>query len=212
MSVPFPDTDQLLDQASAGDAAAAERLIARHRPRLKRMVAARIDPRLSRRIDPSDVVQEALLEAHRQLPQYLAERPVAFYPWLRALAWNRMVDLHRRHLLADRRALAREEEPNLALSDDAINGLAARLAASGTSPVQRALREEQRAAVRRSLGELAVVDREVLLLRFVEQLPVAEAAGVLGISAGAFKTRQVRALARLQKLLTAQSEGSADGR
>src|SRR6516225_4151532 len=93
-----PDTDALLAQASLGDAAAGHELLSRHRDRLKRMVAVRLDRRLLARLDPSDVVQEALAEAARRLPDYLRQRPLPFYPWLRQLALERLIDLHRHHV------------------------------------------------------------------------------------------------------------------
>src|SRR5262245_25565481 len=95
-----PDTDQLLARVARGDGAAAGPLLERHRPRLRRMIALRLDPRLRRRIDPSDVLQEALGEASRQLDDFARRRPVPFYPWLRQLAWECLVRLHRRHLHA----------------------------------------------------------------------------------------------------------------
>jgi RNA polymerase sigma-70 factor (ECF subfamily) len=107
-----PDTDVLLDRAAAGDSTARQQLLGRHRNRLKRMVAVRLDPRLAARVDPSDVVQEALADAARKLSDYLARRPLPFYPWLRRLAWERLVKLHRRHT-AGRRDIAREEPPAL---------------------------------------------------------------------------------------------------
>jgi RNA polymerase sigma-70 factor, ECF subfamily len=70
-------------------------LLARHRERLRRMVAVRMDRRLSPRLDPSDVVQEALAEADRHLDEYVHEQPLPFYPWLRQFAWQRL-----RHLTA----------------------------------------------------------------------------------------------------------------
>ena len=104
------DNDELLERAGRGDAQARADLLARHRERLRRMVALRMDRRLSPRVDPSDVVQDALAEAHRQLPDYLLERPLPFYPWLRQIAWDRLVQQHRRHLHAGRRSVRREEE------------------------------------------------------------------------------------------------------
>ena len=95
---PEPETDGLLNRAAEGDATAVNDLMGRHRGRLERMVAVRMDQRLARRIDPSDVVQETLAEASRRLPEYLKARPIAFYPWLRQLAWNRLVDLYRFHV------------------------------------------------------------------------------------------------------------------
>src|SRR5262245_16701808 len=70
-----PDTDELLDRSAAGDGAARQSLLERHRPRLTRMVAVRLDRRLAARLDPSDVVQEALAEAAARLSAYLRERP-----------------------------------------------------------------------------------------------------------------------------------------
>src|SRR5262245_56045129 len=49
-----PDTDVLLDRAQSGDGGARSALMARHRDRLRRMVALRLDPRLAARVDPSD--------------------------------------------------------------------------------------------------------------------------------------------------------------
>jgi len=66
-----PDTDQLLAAAQAGDASARGRLLDRHRQKLRGLMAVRMDPRLAARVDPSDLVQETLTEAHRRLDQYL---------------------------------------------------------------------------------------------------------------------------------------------
>ena len=80
-----PDTDALLQKASHGDEAAVEELLRRHRRRLRHMVAVRMDEHLKTRVDPSDVVQDTLLEAARLLPDYLRNRPLPYYPWLRSL-------------------------------------------------------------------------------------------------------------------------------
>ena len=71
-----PEIENLLDPAAAGDEVALRRLLDRHRERLRRMIAARLDPRLSARLDPSDVLQEALADAGRKLHQYARERPL----------------------------------------------------------------------------------------------------------------------------------------
>ncbi|HEX4591585.1 MAG TPA: hypothetical protein VH120_16735, partial [Gemmataceae bacterium] len=84
-----PDTDELLARSAAGDRAARDELLDRHRTRLKRMVRVRLDRRLAARVDPSDIVQEALLEASTRLDEYLRNRPMPYYPWLRQLAWVR---------------------------------------------------------------------------------------------------------------------------
>ena len=191
------ETEELMDRASRGDDEARQGLLQRYRDRLRRMVAVRLDARLRARLDPSDVVQEALLEAARRLPDYLRERPVAFYPWLRRLAWEHLVKLHQKHLATRKRSVARE----LPLPDDSLDALARQLAASGSSPSQRLERKEVCERVRRGLDQLPGVDREVLVLRYLEQLDTAETAAVLGISDGAVKMRHRRALERLGGLL-----------
>ena len=123
------ETDALLERASRGDDQARQRLLERHRSRLKRMVAVRMDRRLAARLDPSDVVQEALADAARDLPDYLRTRPMAFYPWLRQLAWDRLVRLHRHHIDTGRRSVDRERDarPALARSVGVRSGQAAGL-------------------------------------------------------------------------------------
>jgi RNA polymerase sigma-70 factor (ECF subfamily) len=196
-----PDTDQLLRLARGGDPSAPGRLLARHRPRLRRLVRLRLDPRLGARVDPSDVVQEALAEAARRLDDYLRERPLPFYPWLRQIALERLLDLRRRHLRARKRSVAREEPGVLSLPEESAAELASRLIDLGSSPSRRLLREELRQRVRAALGRLPAGDREVLVLRHLEQMPVKEVAAVLGVGEGAVRMRLVRALARLRDLL-----------
>src|SRR4051812_8316766 len=105
MHAEAPETEQLIEQARRGDEAARQALLARHRSRLRQMVAVRMDGRLAARVDPSDIVQDALAEAHRTMDDYLRRRPLPFYPWLRRLAWERLVQLHRQHVEAGRRSL-----------------------------------------------------------------------------------------------------------
>jgi RNA polymerase sigma-70 factor, ECF subfamily len=198
---PEPDTDQLLRRVQDGDDDARQALLTRHRARLRRMVAVHLDRRLAARVDPSDVVQEALADAAARLSDYARRRPLPFYPWLRQLAWDQLVGLHRRHVRAGKRSVAREEPDVMRLPDESAAELAARLADIRSSPSGHLLREELRQRVRQALGRLAAGDREVLVLRHLEQLSTADAAAVLGIGEGAFKSRHLRALQRLRAQL-----------
>jgi RNA polymerase sigma-70 factor (ECF subfamily) len=63
------------------------------------------------------------------------------------------------------------------------------------------LRAELRERVRAVLERLPAGDREVLVLRHLEQMPVREVAAVLGVGEGAVRMRLVRALGRLRDLL-----------
>src|SRR5688572_586803 len=129
-----PVTENLLSQARDGQAEAVQQLFAHHRGRLKRMVTLRLDPRLAARIDPSDVVQDALIDATRKLTDYLHTRPIDFYPWLRQIAVERLIDLHRRHVRAARRSVSREEPLHVSLNNSSAMALASRFAASGANP------------------------------------------------------------------------------
>jgi RNA polymerase sigma-70 factor (ECF subfamily) len=196
-----PDTNELLDQASRGDTASRQQLLVRHRKRLRHMITLRMDRRLVARVDPSDVVQEALTEAAQRLSDYLQRRPLPFYPWLRQLAWERLLELHRKHLYAKRRTVTREEPGVLDLPEDSAVQLASRLIAPGSSPSGRLLQEEMHARIQAALAALSTRDREVLVLRHLEQLSTRDAAAVLGMTEAGVKSRHVRALKRLRCLL-----------
>lgn len=198
------DTEELLLQVCAGENAATDQLFSRHRKQLRRMIEVRMDVRLSSRLDPSDVVQDTLAEAHRLLPNYLRERPMPFYPWLRQIAWNRLVDLHRRHVLAKRRSIDREDMPDMSLSDGSIQYLARSLISRENNPVQRLIKKELNGRVRAALEQLTPGDREVLLLRHLEQMSVRDVANVLRVAEGTVKSRHYRALERLRNLLDSQ--------
>jgi RNA polymerase sigma-70 factor (ECF subfamily) len=165
------------------------------------MIALRLDRRLAARVDPSDVVQETLGEANGKLSDYVRSRPLPFYPWLRSLALQRLIDLHRRHVGAQRRSIRREDFPLPNVPDESALELVQRLFASGSSPSARLQRHEAGEIIRTALAQLRERDREVLVLRHLEQLSIREIASVLGISEGAVKVRHVRALERLHDLL-----------
>src|SRR5436305_15131764 len=144
-------TLELLDRAAEGDVAARAELLTRHRGRLRQMVAVHLDRRVAARVDPSDVVQDALLDAAQELPEYLVRRPIPFYPWLRQLAWERLVELHRRHVQAKKRSVVREESLDLGLSGQSVQALAKRLLTRGESPSANLQKKELRARVRAAL-------------------------------------------------------------
>src|SRR5215831_8756210 len=108
------ETEALIERAGRGDPLARQELLVRHQPRLRQMIAVRMDRRLGTRLDPSDVVQEVFADACQRLSDYLQARPLPFYPWLRQLAWERLVKLHQRHIRAQKRSVTREENPGAA--------------------------------------------------------------------------------------------------
>jgi RNA polymerase sigma-70 factor (ECF subfamily) len=206
-----PETNALLEQAAGGDREVLGRLLERDRERLRRMVALRLDRRLGGRVDPSDVIQEAQLEAAERLAEYLKNPTMPFFLWLRLITGQRLLALHRRHLGAQLRDAGREvslDRPALPQATSAA--LAARLLGHATSPSAAAVRTEMKARLREALDVMDPVDREVLTLRHFEQLTTAEAARELGISEEAAKKRHVRALKRLKAILTSAPGGPGE--
>jgi RNA polymerase sigma-70 factor (ECF subfamily) len=197
------DTTQLINQIEDGDPTALAALLGRHRRRLRRMVDVHMDRRLRGRLDASDVVQEALADAYGKMSSYLQEKPIPFYPWLRQIAWNRLIDLHRRHLKAKKRSVTREARGAGRLPDHSVVSLAAQLLARGTSPSAHALRAELLERTRTALEALPDLDREVLVLRHLERMTPSEIAAVVGATEGAVRVRHLRALRRLRAALDA---------
>jgi RNA polymerase sigma-70 factor (ECF subfamily) len=146
-----------------------------------------------------------LAEAARKLPQYLESRPLPFYPWLREIAWNHLVNLYRFHIKGQKRNVGREIGLPSNLSDESVQGLADRFAASESSPSRYVQREEMRDRVRAAISELPTKYGEVIVLRHLEQLSVEETAAVLGVAAGTVKSRLFRGMTILSQLLGDQA-------
>jgi RNA polymerase sigma-70 factor (ECF subfamily) len=196
------ETDQLLESLATGDRQVWGDLLARHRHRLRSMVALRLDPRLQGRIDPSDVIQEAFLTASVQLDDYLKQPTMPFFLWLRAITGQKMIALHRHHLGKKIRDAAREVSLyNRAIPEASSAALAAQLLGQETRPSQAAMRAELETRVHQALDGMDPIDREVLVLRHFEQLSNAEVGQVLEIRESAASKRYIRALRRLKEIL-----------
>jgi len=189
----------LVDRARAGDLAARNELLTCFRQRLKRMVRLRLNRQLQGRVDESDIVQEALLDAARHLDDYLASPPMPFYLWLRHIAGRKLIDAHRRHLGAKQRDAAQEVSLHHGAlpAADSIS-LAARLLGKLTGPASAAIKAEMRLRVQEVLNTMDPVDREVLALRHFEQMSNTEVAQVLDLGESAASSRYLRALKRLK--------------
>jgi RNA polymerase sigma-70 factor (ECF subfamily) len=196
------EIEGLIERASRHEPAACQELLIRHRQRLRQMIAVRIDHRLAARLDPSDVVQEVFVEALGKMPDYLRERPLPFYPWLRQLAWERLAKLHERHIQAQKRTTTREARWVGALPDESALALVDRLVAPGSSPSKQVLRQEMQGRVQAALARLTEQEREVLVMRYLEQLSIREIGAVLGITESGVKSRHLRALQRIRGLLS----------
>lgn len=186
--------------AAQGDAAAVNRLLDRHRESLRRLIALRMDRRMAGRVDASDVVQDVLVEASSRLRDYLADPRLPFHLWLRSLAQDRMIDLHRRNR-AQRRDVLREQSLDPGTDERSALGLAAQLADAGLTPAATAIKAELEQRFWSAIDTLDEADREVILMRHAEQLGNGEVAQALGVSPAAAGMRYLRALRRLRTAL-----------
>ena len=202
------ETAGLLRRAAQGDQAAWGDLLVRSRGRLRRMVALRLDRRLQGRVDPSDIIQEAYIDASARLAEYARQPDMPFFLWLRFLTGQRLLRVHRQHLGAEMRDVAREVSLYRgALPAATSAALAAQLLGRDTRPSEAAVRAERSIRLQEALNSMDPLDREVLALRHFEQLSNGEAARVLGRQESAAAKRYVRALKRLRLILDARPGG-----
>jgi RNA polymerase sigma-70 factor (ECF subfamily) len=196
------DEDELLRRVREGDQTALATMFDRHRGRLEKMVRLRLDCRLQGRIDHSDVLQEAFVDASRRLAEYATNSVMPLFLWLRFLTSQRLQLLHRQHFGATRNpvrevSLYAEEMPQA----DSMS-LAQQLLGRLTTPSEGAIRAEMQLRVQDALNAMDPMDREVLALRHFEELTNKETAAVLGLQQTAASNRYVRALKRLKEFLS----------
>ncbi|QDV36994.1 sigma-70 family RNA polymerase sigma factor [Tautonia plasticadhaerens] len=198
------DTDDLLRRALDGDEAAFVALFDAARDRLRRMVRLRLDRRLSGRVDESDVLQDAYLEARRRLADYARDPgTMPVHLWLRLVTGQTLTDLHRRHLGARMRDAGLEVALHRGAPPAASSAsMAAQLFGKMTSASRAAIRAEHAAIVQEALDGMDAIDREVLALRHFEHLSNAEVALSLGLTRTAASNRYIRALKRLKEILS----------
>jgi RNA polymerase sigma-70 factor, ECF subfamily len=179
-------------------------LFDRYRRRLRLMVQLRLDRRLQARVDSSDVLQEAFLEAAERYESYKHKPTMPPFLWLRFLVGQRLVLMHRRHLGVKARAAGREVSLFYgALPQANSESLAAQLLGKLSSPSQAAIRSELQVRLQEALNSMDETDREVLVLRHFEQMSNVEVAEILGLQQRAASKRYVTALRRLKEILGA---------
>ena len=189
------DEETLIVRLRGGEDDVFGALFEMHRMRLRRMVQFRIDSRLLSRVDADDVVQDIFLDARQRLYAF-REDACSLGFWLRLIAQQTLIDLHRKHLGASMRTAARER----AFAQS--HGISGFVAGKFTSPSQAMMREELKQQLQQSLESMDEIDREVLVLRHFEDLANKEVADLLQIGENAASNRYVRALGRLKGLLS----------
>lgn len=177
-------------------------LFDRDRKRLRQMVHLRLDRNLQGRVDPSDVLQDAWLEASQRLQSYSTKDDMPFFLWLRLIVGQKLIDLRRHHMGVQMRSANREISIDRRPIPEATSmALAAQLLGKVSSPSRAAMRAESRQLIQTALDAMDPIDREVLTLRHFEYLTNAETAATLNLSHAAASNRYVRALKRMKQIL-----------
>ena len=177
------------------------------RAQIRKMIDMRLDRKLLGRIDASDVVQEAFIEASRRLPEYLDAPKVSPYMWLRQIGRQVLAVHYREHVGTAGRTVHREAEPGKCpiVNSESVAG---QMAASVASPHSVIAKAELLQKILILIESMAPEDREVLSLKQFEQLTFQEVALELNVSMEAAKKRYQRAVIRLGQI-AAHLKGSS---
>ncbi len=196
------ETVELLRRVGDGDGEVLDGLLSKHRERLRRMIHLRMARPLQGRIDASDVIQDAFLEASQRIGDYLKKPDMPFFLWLRFITRQKLLALHRHHVGTKARDPRREVKLYGGATPEATTeALAAQLLGKHTSPSVVVARAEMQIQLQDALNQLEPIEREVLALRHFEQLSNSETAAELDISEAAASKRYIRSLAKLKGVL-----------
>lgn len=202
MSDEHENTEEFLNRLRQDPEGVLADEYSQYRDRLWRIVNFRIDRRLLGRVDADDILQEAYLDAATRIEHYLNDPATSFFIWLRTVVGQTLIDVHRRHLGAQKRDVRREVKPKRRVFSASTSfQIADVLLGDLSSPSQAALKEELAVQLREALESLNEIDREILVLRHFEELSNLEAAEVLEIESKTASMRYFRALTRLRSIL-----------
>ncbi|MFN0051921.1 MAG: sigma-70 family RNA polymerase sigma factor [Planctomycetales bacterium] len=198
-----PSLLRLLEALRQGDAKAQGELLLRYQPWLKLLARLQIDTRFQGKFSDSDIVQQTLLEAYRDLPKFRGRTEAELLAWLRQVLAHVLAHEIRRYHGTQQRDVDREVslEEALAQSSQRLAGV---LATSGSSPSAQAAEREQEVLLADVLAQLPDDYREVIILRNLEGLSHEEVARRMGRGVGAARMLWVRALARLKLSLSTE--------
>ncbi|HKQ48043.1 MAG TPA: RNA polymerase sigma factor [Phycisphaerae bacterium] len=197
---------QLLERAVTGDEAAVEHLMMQHHHRLSAAVGRMLPGDLQGVIAVDDVLQEAYVIVFREIRSFLPRGPGSFYAWLEKIAENRLFDMIKAQRAAKRGGgRERVEAPVNPATGSAVEWLGM-LAVNERTPSQSAAIREAVAKVQLAMEGLKEDYRQALRLRYIDGLPVAEAAVRMNRTEGALCLLCHRGLRQMQEALGSSAQ------
>jgi RNA polymerase sigma-70 factor (ECF subfamily) len=194
-----PERDLIDDPTGQGQ---LPELFESFRHRLRSLVEVRIDRRIRARLDASDIVQEAFVDAVRRFPEYQKDRKMTPCLWFRFLALQQLTLAHRRHPGVKARAASREHSVDgMGQGGLDSSAMAYCLVGNESTPSAKVTRAEEIVKLTEVLESMEALDREVLALRHFDQLEHSEIAAELGMTVAAVSSRYRRALKKMGQAL-----------
>lgn len=197
------DTEALLAASEEDRKAILNDMFDAQKPRLMRMVAVRMHPKVRARVGASDIVQDAYVEVFKRVDEYTADPQIPFFLWIRRIVGQRLMKAHRFHLDAKKRDARQETPAQRRMPEASTVAIAEFLQDRNPSPLSMAARDESRDRLVRMLDRMSETDREVLAMRHFEEMTNEEVAQELGLGKHAASKRYIRALRRLKELAEA---------
>ncbi len=193
----------VLQKAQSGDQESLGELLGVYRGYLIGIAVAKLDPRVRARCNPSDVVQETLLEAYRDFHKFRGGLEREFLAWIRQILSNNLARTVETHLLTDKRDLRRERpiDNSTTTNCSRLEGQEQWFSDRAATPSSVIQHQEQLTAVLDRMSRLPSHYRDVLILRHIEELSFDDVGARLGKSAGAVRMIWLRALESLREVV-----------
>lgn len=197
LAAPQP-LQELLAAARRGNNQRRDELFAACRSYLGVVARAQIETWLRAKVDASDLVQQTMLEAHRDFDRFTGCTDQEWLAWLRRILTHNAADFVRRYKTSAKRTAARERP--LARGGQQTTFMF-EPAAAGDSPSQVLIRADRQLAVADALAQLPADYQEVILLRNVQRLSFNDVAERMSRSRPAVQMLWLRALKKLEEAL-----------
>jgi len=188
----FMEQSELLKRCQRGDELAWEVLVRQHQGRICSIAYGYV----GEQDEAMDLAQEIFVRVYNRLET--CTDPEKFLSWLTRIARNACIDhLRRRKARPPRRDIPAEEMTNLA--------------AGGPTPEDELYRNSRKILVHAAMQKLSEINREIIILKDIQELPLEEISSLLDLPLGTVKSRSSRARLELARVITDMDSGPGGG-